>query len=285
MSARHGKKAHGRGRGDVDQAPLDDAAAEGKPLPPPPPLRQLAAKSVGASSPIPTLVDPPRATEVDGPQALESEKPTIVGIPVPAPDASAEARQSLQPPAANVTSPIVRMDDSTTSDPEIPLTLGAMNRGLLLLAQRKREAVLGSVAVLGLLTGFYFVLSLAPPRSHPIVAAATVAAQPTLPASTPVSEPAVGGSSPTATVVEVPPVATPPEDLPPPTATAPRGEPVAAPSSLTISPSPPTPAAGAPPTPAKPPVSPPPPASRSGPCSPPYRLDFFGKKVTKPGCS
>src|ERR1700722_15998342 len=138
MSERQGKEAPGRGRDDVDQAPLDDEAIEGRPLPPPPPLRKLAP-SVVASSPIPTIVDPPAPTEVGGPPVLESEKPTMGGMPLPAPDASGEARESLDSPAANAKSPIVGMEDIAMSDPEIPLTPGAMNRGLLLLARRKRE--------------------------------------------------------------------------------------------------------------------------------------------------
>ena len=88
------------------------------------------------------------------------------------------------------------------SDPEIPLTPGAMNRGLLLLARRKREAILGSAALLGVLTGFYVVLSLASPRSHATDAAASVTAQPP-PAPKAVPEPAVGGSSTTAMAVDV----------------------------------------------------------------------------------
>jgi hypothetical protein len=258
MSERHGKKPRGRGRDDDDPEPVDDEAVEGKPLPPPPPLRKPAPSAV-ASSPIPTIVDPPGPTEVGGP-VLESDKPTIVGMPLPAPDASAEARESPDSPAASAKSPIVGMDDIAMSDPEIPLTPGAMNRGLFLLARRKREAILGSAALLGVLTGFYLVLSLASPRPHATDAAASVAAQPQ------------------------PPVATAPEELPPPPTTAPSGETAAA-SPPPVSPISQEPAASAPVISARPPAKPAPSASHGGPCNPPYRLDFFGKKVQKPGCS
>jgi hypothetical protein len=256
MSERHGKKARGRGRDDVDQATLDDQAVEGKPLPPPPPLRK-PAPSVVASSPIPTIVDPPGPTEVGGPPVFESEKPTIAGMPLPARDVSVDARESRDFPAANAKSPIVGMDDIAVSDPEIPLTPGAMSRGLLLLARRKREAILGSAALLGVLTGFCLVLSLASPRSHATDPAASVA---------------------------MPPVATAPEELPPPTTTASSGETAAA-SPPTVSPTSREPTASAPVTSAKPVAKPSPSASHGGPCNPPYRLDFFGKKVPKPGCS
>jgi hypothetical protein len=270
----------------VQDASADDAAVDdlleqdlpegGKPLPPPPPMGKRAAPPIIASSPIPTRIEQPLATEVDLPRGLGSDKETIVGMPVPNSAASAPILAPEPARQAPKATPLpLLMSDIATSDAEIPLTPSLVSRGLLLFAQWRREILIGSVAVLGLSTGFCVVRSLASPAAHVTEATAgSVERSPSAPTqSVPVAEPAAG--SPSAAAVEESPSVAP--------TTAPSGEPVAARSgpSTKTSPAKPTASAKTSTSPARPP---PPASTATGTCNPPYRLDFFGKRVPKPGC-
>jgi hypothetical protein len=275
---------------DTPASPEDESSPHrvAKPLPPPPPLVELPTSRaiptvigfglLGADAP--TLPDAPTksASAASPPQperpaadlavGAGSGKGTIVGMPVRFPDAEA-ARETAQLRAPAATPLPMQMSDIATSEAEIPLVLGTMSRALLLLAQRRREVVIGVAAVLGLIVGFSFVRSLFPSGSHAKAGAVSTA-------------------PPAAIAVEAPPVpvADPTPEPSPSVAVATESPAVARPT-LVPKPGPSRPTASTTLPAAKPPSSPPAPTASTStvPCSPPYRLDFFGKKVPKPGCS
>jgi hypothetical protein len=169
---------------------------------------------------------------------------------------------------------------------ELPLgSFGLMSLGSLL-EPRRRPAFLGAVALAGLITGFSVVRSLVPPRSHASEPAAVIGGQAASTESkpaAPVPDPASESAPPAVSEVESPPgapVAPPPEALAAVAVTTPmpRSTRAAARAAPTTTPA-------ATPTAAKPAATPAPVAAPGGACNPPYRTDFFGKKVPKPGCS
>jgi hypothetical protein len=250
MAARKKKKSRRERPADpAAEKTAEDATKSSKP-----------ATTEVAAAPAPTLVE------------LGSEKATIFGMPVPAPDMPAES-PSREPPHA---SQPIEPHDSLMSDPEIPLAPGTMSHGLALVERHKRELFLGSIAMVGLILGFLAIYSLLSPRPRANATTASVAPEPS-------SSEAEQGVTPPDPAPAPPPATAPDESSPPPT--APSDEPVAAESAA--SPSPTKPTASTPPAtkvPASPP-RPPPASTPAGTCNPPYRLDFFGKRVLKPGCS
>ena len=292
------------GSSDFPMRPQTQAEAEaeesppsdGKALPPPPPVPRPAARpveevhpvlssketvigyavmSVDAASPRPAEPAPVSASPrpADRPVValggLGAGKQTIVGMPVPLSERSPEA------PTAEVASAPVPSSEPRSSDPP------AMLVAPLLSPQRRRALVIGGVASLGLVTGFVVVSSLAAPAprakgANPgVVAPVTVAPEPPPVPESQAGEPPVVTTAPAAEA---------------PSAALPAGTPAGASRSTSASkPAPAKPAAPVTPvaakpsaTPAAPPPAAPPPAAT---CNPPYRLDFFGNKVPKPGCS
>jgi len=215
----------------------------------------------GATSPAPS--SPPDAAL----RGLGSMKQTFVGMP------SAPSQYAPEPMATPETLPVSK-----------------------LFGQDRRTLVLVGVAAIGLVMGFSVVLSFASPASSPKQPAAASAPPRQPPASEPaaaVPDPSAGGAP---IAAEAPPASDPspapavvaaPEVPPLPEATAaPKAAPVVksapAPKPAPAKSSAPSTAAAAKaltnPSPA--PASAPP-----GGCNPPYRVDFFGNKVLKPGCS
>jgi hypothetical protein len=279
-----------------------------KPLPPPPPIARLpkgqpvvAAKPVAktvlvAKSPafVPASVDEPQITGSGVKTAIgfgligtdSSVVPTggggplntVVGMPVPDPGASPEL------PSSEPRQPIHAI--------ATPLSL-PMNE-LHLPNHWKRSLIIGAVAVLGLMMGFSLVVRLSTRRGSTEPAAGMVLppSPVALAEGVAVSDPVGMGKSPATSAGDPP--ATPsvvPEATALPAATTPDPEtaPVSARPALATDtrvakpPSPESPVAvkSAPSRlPAPAPAAPP-----SGTCKPPYRVDFFGKKVLKPGCS
>jgi eukaryotic-like serine/threonine-protein kinase len=149
-------------------------------------------------------------------------------------------------------------------------------------APRKRTLILGGVAALGLLVGFVFVLARISSGSRANASASGIVQQPISPAAAVVDTPSAPASAvDTARVAQpAPPVSGPvaPEAILQATPkTAPKS--ASAPTQRPGSTKPAVPGVTPPKT-----FLPPPPAAPVDPCNPPYRYDFFGNKVQKPGC-
>jgi hypothetical protein len=275
-----------------------------KPLPPPPPISRVpkavvaqpAAPPVAVSatrtvlgyadleSSTPSVASASREPEahvsprhespgVDEPRRMGPAKQTIFGMPVRAPGA----------PNAAPTSEPSRAADSE----EIPESL-PMNDSPWL-AYSRQPLFLGAIAALGLVLGFSLVLHLLP-RPGPSESVPGVVRERTPPASPPdtTERAAAAGTSSSVSADQARP--DPSGSLPGPSPTvalspaAPKVAPVArqSPSSATAPsrPASPTNMAAKSTSSHASPSAPP-----AGNCNPPYRTDFFGNKVPKPGCS
>jgi serine/threonine protein kinase len=185
-------------------------------------------------------------------------------------------------PPATLATPMPSMRFSSAPPPNVATQLtssasGSMRPGPIP-SERKRAFLFGGVAALGLVVGLAAVLS----RSSSTSPAAAPAVGIVQPPPQPLPPAPPGTAPPAVEVSPTPPVATAAgaDELPPQAATpavtkgAPAGR-SASPSSR--------PGKSAT-TPGKGFLPPPPPAAPADPCSPPYRFDFFGNKVPKPGC-